>query len=78
MSDEPRQVHTSFAANKKRLDTFINLVLALNCGAIAECPGCDDLAPVVPFEKPGSYAGYECVMCGASFVKRTKYTHRLA
>lgn len=73
--EKPRKVYTSFAANAERLDTFINLVTALHYDVMATCPACGELAPVVPFEKPRSYCGYQC-KCGASWVKRTKYQHQ--
>lgn len=66
----------SWGASKEGVERFVSTVMALHYGVLASCPGCDGLAPVVPLDDRMKYvAAYECLKCGATFVKRCKYTH---
>lgn len=76
---EPIKVHTSWAASKEGVERFVAIATALHFGVLASCPGCDDLARVVPLDdRAKSRAAYECGHCGATFAKRSKFTYRVA
>jgi transposase-like protein len=65
-----------WSSTKEGVENFASLCMALQYGVLVSCLGCDHLARVVVLDdRAKAIAGYECAHCGATFVKRSKFTY---